>query len=91
MSRFYAGDPDVTVPTERAGRHHWVIRPGDQVVYENPDLRQHDGTCLSGGIDGPLAVTEVVGSGGGMARAILNDSQRECSAGNLRAVTEETQ
>lgn len=90
MSRFYTQDPDdpdsPAVLEEYAGPHHGVIRPGDRVVYENPALRRPDGTYATGGMDGPLTVTEIIDLGEGLVQAVLNDGEWEVSAANLRAL-----
>lgn len=97
MSRFYRTDPDdPTAPVElreHTGRWHGVIRPGDLVAYENPATRREDGTYRAHGMDGPLAVTEIIDFGDDpdepghrFVQAVLNDGEYECNADNLRAL-----
>jgi len=93
-SRFYRtdpGDPDAPVVLEEYAGDHGVIRPGDQVVYENPAWRQADGSYWTGGMDPPLEVTEIIDFGGGHPpQAILNNGEYEVSAANLRPEREES-
>lgn len=90
-SRFYDIDPSdpespVLLP-EYHGEHHGMIRPGDRVAYENPAWRQPDGTYKTGGMDGPLTITEIVDLGGDIPpQAILNDGEYEVSADSLRRI-----
>jgi hypothetical protein len=94
-SRFYRADPaDPDAPlvlTAYLGPYHGLIRPGDRVVYENPYWRQADGSYKTGGMDGPLVITELVDvfRNGISPQAILNDGEWEVSASNLRAITDE--
>jgi hypothetical protein len=91
VSKFYniePGNPDgVRVIAEFTGPRG-MIRVGDLVVYENPDLRRNDGTYGTGGMNGPLRVDELVDLGDGPVLAVLNDGAWECSATNLRPATE---
>jgi hypothetical protein len=80
-SRFYdTRSPDAPrVLAEYRGPHHGLIRPGFQVVYENPAWRQPDGSYETGGLDGPFTVTELI-----PVQAILDEGAYEVSADNLR-------
>jgi hypothetical protein len=89
MSRFYdtsLADPDAPrVLTEYRGPHHGLLRPGFRVAYENPAWQQPDGSYETGGLDGPLTVTELIDFGeGSPVQAILDDGMYEVSADNLR-------
>jgi hypothetical protein len=91
-SKFYVTDPhDPESPhvlDEYAGPHHGVIRPGDQVTYDNPAMPGL-GSPAPDGI--PLVVAELIdfgGFGGGhLVQAVLNDGAYECGADNLRQVS----
>jgi hypothetical protein len=96
MSRFYGTSPaDPDGPrelTEYRGPRHGLLRPGFRVAYENPAWLQPDGSYRTGGLDGPLTVTELIDLGGdgvpwlesGRVQAVLNDGEYEVSADNLR-------
>lgn len=90
MSKFYDTDPDdPDAPrelTEYASPHHGTIKPGDRVAYENPAWRRGDGTYRTGGMDGPLVITEIISSGD-FVTAVLNDGEYECNADNLRTLS----
>jgi hypothetical protein len=64
-------------------------RPGDTVVYENPAMRNEDGTYRTAGMDGPLTVDAIYDFGDGFVQAVLNGGDWECSAANLRKVAGE--
>jgi hypothetical protein len=89
VSRFYDTDPaDPDGPrelTEYRGPHYGLIRPGFRVAYENPAWRQPDGSYRTGGLDGPLTVTELIDLGGGTpVLAVLDVGMYDVSASNLR-------
>jgi hypothetical protein len=84
MSDFYSTDPDD--PDAPVLLDEWNgLRPGASVVYENPAWQQPDGSYKTGGMDGPLVVTELYAFGEHVT-AILNDGEWECNAANLRVV-----
>lgn len=92
-SRFYdndQNDPDAPrLLIEYYGPHYGLLRPGDQVVYENPSWQQPDGSYRTGGMDPPLQVDELIDFGADCdcpPQAVLNNGEWECSADNLRAV-----
>lgn len=80
MSEFYVTDPaDPEAPRvlqEYTGPCHGTIRPGDEVVYDNPSFPLP--------LPGPLTVTELIDLGGGPVQAILNNGTYEVTARNLR-------
>jgi hypothetical protein len=68
---------------------HDGLKPGDTVAYENPSLKEPDGTYWTGGMSSTLYVSELIDFGrGAPVQAILNDGEWEVSAVNLRKIEE---
>jgi hypothetical protein len=81
MSRFYETDPtDPDAPRELP--EYRGLRPGMSVRYENPAWRQPDGMFKTGGMDGPLMISEIIDFAD-CVTAILNDGEWEVNADNL--------
>jgi len=92
-SKFYDVDPSdpespVVLEEYRTPRG-FMLRPGMGVRYENEAWLQPDGTYKTGGMDGPLVITEIIGfpviepHEVLPPQAILNNGEWEVNADNL--------